>query len=78
MIPIAFGIVRDQFPPEKLSISQGIFTAMFGAGVVLGLAVGGTIVAYYGWRITFFSILPVVVVLLFLIIKFIQDKRFSY
>ena len=32
MFPIAFGIVRDQFPREKLAIGVGLFSSMFAAG----------------------------------------------
>jgi MFS family permease len=48
MFPIAFGIVRDQFPPEKLAIGVGTFSAMFAAGSVVGLAIGGSIIQYFG------------------------------
>src|ERR671931_868506 len=44
MFAIAFGIVRDQFPREKISIGQGVITSMFASGAVIGLAVGGIIV----------------------------------
>ncbi|MFL6506958.1 MAG: MFS transporter, partial [Nitrososphaeraceae archaeon] len=37
MFPIAFGIVRDKFPREKISIGQGIITSMFASGAVIGL-----------------------------------------
>ncbi len=37
MFPIAFGIIREQFPPAKMAIGQGIITSMFGAGSVIGL-----------------------------------------
>ena len=29
MFPIAFGLIRDQFPREKISIGQGIISSMF-------------------------------------------------
>ena len=29
MFPIAFGIIRDQFPIEKLAIGVGVFSSMF-------------------------------------------------
>src|ERR671929_1434096 len=71
MFPIAFGIVRDQFPREKISIGQGVITSMFASGAVIGLAVGGIIIQDYGWRATFFTIIPVAVVLLLIIRRFI-------
>src|SRR6266487_4698781 len=41
MFPIAFGIIRDQLPRDKLAIGVGVFSSMFAAGSVVGLAVGG-------------------------------------
>jgi MFS family permease len=72
MFPIAFGIIRDLFPPQKLAIGVGIFTSMFAAGSVVGLALGGTIIQHLGWHTTFFSILPFAVVLWFLINRFVK------
>ncbi|MGI0047732.1 MAG: MFS transporter [Nitrosotalea sp.] len=75
MFPIAFGIIREQFPPAKMAIGQGIITSMFGAGSVIGLLVGGHIIENYGWQATFFSIIPIVLALLFVVAKFIKlDK----
>ena len=72
MFPIAFGIVRDVFPREKISIGQGVITSMFASGAVIGLAVGGIIIQNYGWRSTFFTIIPIAIVLLLIIRRFIN------
>jgi MFS family permease len=37
MFVIAFSIIRDQFPRDKISIGQGIISSMFASGAVLGL-----------------------------------------
>ncbi len=81
MFPIAFGIIRDQFPREKISIGQGVITSMFASGAVIGLSVGGFIVQDYGWRATFFTIIPIAIVLLLIIRHFIhvnQDEQKEY
>ena len=75
MFPIAFGIVRDQFPPEKLAIGVGTFSAMFAAGSVVGLAIGASIIQNFGWRMTFFSIIPIAILLWFVIKRFIYDAN---
>jgi MFS family permease len=72
MFPIAFGMIRDQFPREKISIGQGIITSMFASGAVLGLTVGGIIVQDYGWQNTFFTIIPIAIALLLIIWRFIH------
>ncbi len=72
MFPIAFSIVRDQFPREKISIGQGVITSMFASGAIIGLLVGGFIIQHYGWQATFFTIIPVAFALLFVIRKYIN------
>jgi len=72
MFPIAFSIVRDNFPREKLSIGQGVISSMFASGAVIGLSVGGAIIKYYGWQATFFTIIPVAIVLLIVVSRFIH------
>jgi MFS family permease len=72
MFPIAFGMIRDQFPREKISIGQGVITSMFASGAVIGLTVGGIIVQDYGWQNTFFMIIPIAIALLLIIWRFIH------
>jgi MFS family permease len=73
MFPIAFGIIRDQFPKEKLAIAVGVFTSMSAAGSVVGLVVGAGIIENFGWRATFFSIIPIALGLWFVIRRFIYE-----
>ncbi|HJU79252.1 MAG TPA: MFS transporter [Nitrososphaeraceae archaeon] len=75
VFPVTFGLVREHFPREKLAISQGIISSMFAGGSVLGLAIGGTIVQYYNWRFTFFSIIPIAICLIFIIMRFIPMEK---
>ena len=78
MFPIAFGIIRDQLPKDKLSVGVGIFSSMFAAGSVVGLGLGASIIENFGWRATFFSIVPVAIGLWFVIRRFIRDSPISY
>lgn len=73
MFPIAFGIIRDQFPLQKLAIGVGIFSSMFAAGSVVGIAIGGSIIQSFGWRSTFFTIIPVAIILWVIIRKYVQN-----
>lgn len=72
MFVIAFSIIRDQFPRDKISIGQGIISSMFASGAVLGLLMGGFIVSNFGWRATFLSAVPITIVL------FTTIWRFNY
>lgn len=73
MFPLAFSIVREQFPRSRIAIGQGIITSMFASGSILGLLVGAGIAQAYGWRMTFISIVPVSILLLIVIRKTIRE-----
>lgn len=75
MFPIAFGIIRDQFPPSKIAIGVGIFSSMFAAGAVVGMAIGSTIVQNFGWQATFLTIIPLAILLWFIIQKKIKNDN---
>ena len=77
MFPIAFSIIRDKFPPERLAIGQGIFSSTLSGGAVIGLIIGGGIVENYGWRAIFLFLLPIAGILFVLIAKLIQVKEFD-
>ena len=53
MFAISFSIIREKFNPEKLAVAQGIFSSMFSAGAVIGVAIGGTIINNFGWHAIF-------------------------
>jgi len=72
MFPIAFSIIRDNFPRQKLSIGQGVISSMFASGAVIGLSVGGAIINQYGWQATFFTIIPIAIGLLIVVSRFIH------
>jgi MFS family permease len=75
MFPIAFSIVREQFPRQKIAIGQGIISSMFAAGSSIGLYIGGTIIQHFSWHATFFTITPVSIILLFTIWRVIDIKK---
>jgi len=44
VFPLAFGIVRDTFPPERVASGLGLVPAIFGIGGGIGLPLSGVIV----------------------------------
>jgi MFS family permease len=75
VFPIAFTIIREKFPENKLSIAQGILTSIFAAGGVIGLSLGATTIEYFGWRSTFISIAPLALILTLIIMRFIHVRE---
>jgi EmrB/QacA subfamily drug resistance transporter len=62
IFPLAFGIVRDEFPPERVPGSIGLMSAILGVGGGLGLVVGGIIDEHLNWHWLFWIPLPVMIV----------------
>ena len=54
---------------------------MTAAGAVIGLIIGASIINYYGWQATFFTIIPIAIALLITIWRYIpadeQDSSSS-
>src|SRR4029453_6502080 len=44
IFPLAFGIIRDEFPRERVAAAVGIMAALAGAGGGLGVVLAGPIV----------------------------------
>jgi len=44
VFPLAFGIVRDTFPPERIPAGLGMISAIFGIGGGIGLPLSGVVV----------------------------------
>lgn len=72
--PIAYSIIKNIFPTRKMAIGQGIVTSMFASGAVLGILLGGPIIQYYGWNMTYYSLIPVAVGLLVIVGRVLSNK----
>src|ERR1700722_20417183 len=44
MLPVAFGIIRDEFPPGKVAGAVGVLAALTAVGAGLGIVLAGPIV----------------------------------
>ena len=50
LFPLAFAIIRDEFPPEKMKVGIGLLSAVFGVGGGFGIVASGVIVDHLSWR----------------------------
>jgi len=50
VFPLSFGIIRDEFPPQKVGLGIGIVSSVFGAGGGVGLVTSGIILEYLDWH----------------------------
>ena len=71
-IPLAFAIIIDMFPREKVSSAQGIMSGMFATGGVTGLVAGSYIIAYLGWQWAFHTALAASILLMIAIMLLVK------
>lgn len=69
-LPSASGIVSDHFGRER-DRALGLFSSIFPMGAVAGPIFGGLITQYWNWRYIFFVNLPIGIVLITLIVRYI-------
>src|SRR5919202_4356429 len=50
VFPLAFGIIRDEFPREKVATAIGLISATFGIGGGGGLVLSGVLVDNLSWE----------------------------
>src|SRR5213592_5295724 len=60
VFPLSYGIIRDEFPREKVGIAIGLVSAVFGIGGGFGIVLSGLIVDHMSWRWLFiFGAIPI-------------------
>jgi EmrB/QacA subfamily drug resistance transporter len=50
VFPLSYGIIRDEFPREKVGVAIGLISAVFGIGGGFGIVLSGLIVDHLSWR----------------------------
>ncbi len=64
VLPLSIGIVRDELPKERVSVTIGLLSAVFGIGAGVGIVAAGPIVQALSWHWLFWLPAALVVVAL--------------
>ena len=64
VMPLSIGIVRDELPRERVSVTIGLLSAIFGIGAGVGIVAAGPIVQHLSWHWLFWFPLALVVIAL--------------
>lgn len=75
MFIIALSILQSEVPKEKYALANGILASLYFSGSSIGLILGGSIAHYFDWRLTFFSLLPFLGILYFVVVKFLKIEK---
>jgi MFS family permease len=62
IFPLAFGIVRDEFPREKVAGAIGLLSAILGVGGGIGIVLAGPIIQHFSYHWLFW--LPLVLIVI--------------
>jgi len=76
VFPLGISLVREEFPRSMVPRAQGILSAMFGAGFALSLPLGAWVSNAYGWRTTYHTAIPFVLVLAILVFLVVRESEY--
>jgi EmrB/QacA subfamily drug resistance transporter len=74
IFPLSFGIIRDEFPADKVKVGIGLLSAVFGVGGGLGVVLSGVIVDNVSWRWLFLAGAIPVAVSILLVHRFVPES----
>ncbi len=74
VFPLSFGIIRDEFPPQRVKVGIGLLSAVFGVGSGFGLVLSGLIVDNASWRWIFVVGAVAVAVAVVLVHRFVPES----
>jgi MFS family permease len=73
VFPLAFGIIRDELPREKVAGAIGAISSLLAAGGGLGVVLGGPIATHLGYHWLFWVPVPFVVIAAIAAHRFIPE-----
>jgi len=77
MFPLAFSLIREEFPPHLVPRAQGIVSAMFGIGSAISLPIAATVAQDLGWQYNYHFIIPFVILLTYLTSREIRESKYT-
>ncbi|KAA0085618.1 MFS transporter [Mycolicibacterium sp. P9-64] len=75
ILPLAFGIIRDEFPTEKVAGGISALAAILAAGLGLGTVVAGPIVSWMSYHFLFWIPLTVIVLSVFAVAVLVPASK---
>ena len=78
MFPLAFALVGEVFPPQRVAVAQGTISAMFAVGAALGLLGGAWITPTFGWQTTYHSIVPLAIAAPSIVSVVLSESRYRH
>ena len=77
ILPLGMSLIREEFPKELIPKAQALISAMFGAGFAVSLPLGSLVSNDFGWRWTYHSAVPFVVLATVLALIMIKESKYK-
>lgn len=77
ILPLGMSLIREEFPKEIIPKAQALISAMFGAGFAVSLPLGSLVSNDFGWRWTYHSAVPIVILLTLVAILIIKESKYK-
>jgi len=74
--PLSQSILLESFPPDKRGMALAVFALGVVVAPVLGPTLGGYLTDTYSWRWAFYINIPVGILAIFLILRFVEDPPY--
>src|SRR5579864_1588293 len=74
--PLSQSILLESFPPEKRGSAMAVFALGVVVAPVLGPTLGGWLTDAYSWRWAFYINIPVGILAILLILRFVEDPPY--
>src|SRR5262245_61850583 len=74
VFPLAYGVIRDEFPAEERAVAMGLVSAVLGVGGGIGILMSGLVVDHLAWRWLFAVSAVIVAIALVLVWKFVPES----
>jgi MFS family permease len=77
IFPLGSALAREEFPGEIIPKVQAIFGSLFGASFAIGLPIGSYVSNSLGWRYTYYTAIPFLIVAIIFAILTIKESRYK-
>ncbi|MGP8183223.1 MAG: MFS transporter [Thermoplasmata archaeon] len=76
IMSLGMSLMREEFPREMVPRAQGLLSAMFGIGFAISLPLGSWVSQDYGWRTTYHSAVPFVIIMAVLVFLLVKESPY--
>ena len=75
VLALGMAIITEAFPPRERGMALGISGSIVSVGIVLGPTLGGLIIDAWSWNWIFFVNIPVGIIGILMVLRFIPDIK---